>query len=148
MTTINTVAGAILVAFGLFLIGLAVVVFAKPAVAERFFTAFASSARAHYTEQVVRLLVGASLVVRSANVRSSIIRSAAMWQPKVFWFVGWAIVLSSSVLILTPWQWHHRFGEKVLPIVIHRMKLFAIGLLAFGVLLIYGVFTTVAPNAA
>ncbi len=134
----NAVAGAILVAFGFFLVGLTVLVFAKPSVAERFFMSFASSARAHYTEQVVRLLVGASVVVRSA----------VMWQPKVFWFVGWAIVLSSLVLILTPWQWHHRFGEQVLPILIRRMKLFAIGLLAFGVLLIYAVFTTVPQNAA
>ncbi|SRR5579862_1657776 len=138
MTIMNAVAGAILVAFGFFLVGLTVLVFAKPSVAERFFMSFASSARAHYTEQVVRLLVGASVVVRSA----------VMWQPKVFWFVGWAIVLSSLVLILTPWQWHHRFGEQVLPILIRRMKLFAIGLLAFGVLLIYAVFTTVPQNAA
>jgi hypothetical protein len=57
------------------------------------------------------------------------------------------IVVSSLVLILTPWQWHHRFGEKVRPIVIHRMKLFAIGLLAFGVFLVYGVFAAVSPNA-
>jgi len=133
----SAVAGAILVAFGLFLVGLTVVVFARPAVAERFFMSFASSARAHYTEQVVRLLIGVSLIIRSA----------AMWQPKVFWFLGWAIVLSSLVLILTPWHWHHRFGEKVLPIVIRRMKLFAIGLLAFGVLLVYGVFTAGSPNA-
>lgn len=138
MTIVNAVVGAILVAFGLFLVGLTIVVFARPAIAERFFMSFASSARAHYTEQVVRLLIGASLIIRSA----------AMWQPKVFWFVGWAIVLSSLVLVFTPWQWHHRFGEKVLPIVIRRMKLFAIGLLAFGVLLIYGVFTAVSPNAA
>ena len=137
MTTMSAVAGAILVAFGLSLVGLTVVVFARPAVAERFFMSFASSARAHYTEQVVRLLIGASLIIRSA----------AMWQPKVFWFLGWAIVLSSLVLILTPWQWHHRFGEKVLPIVIRRMKLFAIGLLAFGVLLVYGVFAAGSPNA-
>jgi len=134
----NAVAGAILFAFGLFLVGLTVVVFAKPSVAERFFMSFASSARAHYTEQVVRLLIGASLVIRSA----------AMWQPKIFWFVGWAIVLSSLVLILTPWQWHHRFGEKVLPIVVRRMKLFAIGLFVFGVLLIYGVIIAVSPGAA
>lgn len=66
----NAVAGTILVAFGLFLVGLTVVVFAKPALAERFFMPFASSARAHHTEQVIRLLIGASLVVRSA----------AMWQ--------------------------------------------------------------------
>ena len=133
----SAVAGVILVAFGLFLVGLTIVVFAKPPVAERFFMSFASSARAHYTEQVIRLLIGASLVIRSA----------AMWQPKVFWFVGWAIVLSSLVLILSPWQWHDRFGEKVRPMLIRRIELFAVGLLAFGVLLLYGVFAAVSPNA-
>src|SRR5579864_9718329 len=101
MPLLSAIAGAILVAFGLFLFGVAVVVFVRPAVAELFFMSFASSARTHYTEQVVRLLVGASLIIHSA----------AMWQPKVFWFVGWAIALSSLVLILTPWQWHHHFGE-------------------------------------
>jgi hypothetical protein len=125
----SAVAGAILVAFGLFLVGLTVVVFAKPAVAERFFMSFASSARTHYTEQIVRLLIGASLIIRSG----------AMWQPKIFWLVGWGIVVSSLVLILTPWQWHDRFGEEVRPMLIRHMKLFAVGLLAFGVLLIYGV---------
>jgi hypothetical protein len=138
MTTMNAVAGAILVVFGLFLVGLTVVVFTKPAVAERFFTLFASSARAHYIEQVIRLVIGASLIVRSG----------AMWQPKVFCFVGWAIVLSSLVLLLTPWRWHHRFGEEVRPTLIRHMKLFAVGLLAFGVLLIYALFTAVSPNAA
>jgi hypothetical protein len=130
-------AGAILVAFGLFLVGLTVVVFAKPAVAERFFTSFASSARAHYTEQIVRLLIGASLIVRSG----------VMWQPKVFWLVGWGIVVSSLVLILTPWRWHDRFGEEVRPMLIRHMKLFAVGLLAFGVSLIYGVLTGIFPRA-
>jgi len=43
------------------------------------------------------------------------------------------------VLILTPWQWHDRFGEEVRPMLIRHMKLFAVGLLAFGFLLIYGV---------
>ena len=135
MTIMNAVAGAILVAFGLFLVGLTVVVFAKPAVAERFFMSFASSARTHYTEQIVRLLIGASLIIRSG----------AMWQPKVFWLVGWGIVLSSLVLILTPWQWHDRFGEEVRPMLIRHMKLFAVGLLAFGVLLVYGVLSAVSP---
>ena len=128
MTMMSAVAGAILVAFGFFLVGLTVVVFAKPAVAEHFFMSFASSARTHYTEQIVRLLIGASLVIRSG----------AMWQPKVFWLVGWAIVLSSLVLILTPWQWHDRFGEAVRPMLIRHMKLFAVGLLAFDFYLSMG----------
>jgi hypothetical protein len=126
----NVVAETIVVAFGLFLLGLTAVVFAKPAVAERFFMAFASSARAHYTEQAFRLLIGASLIVLSPR----------MWQSSIFWFVGWAIVLPSLALILIPWRWHHCFGERVLPILIRRMKLYAVGLFAFGVLLLYGVF--------
>jgi hypothetical protein len=138
MTMLTAVAGAILVAFGLFLVGLTVVVFAKPAVAERFFMAFASSARTHYTEQIVRLLIGAALIIRSG----------AMSQPKVFWLIGWGIVLSSVVLILTLWQWHDRFGEEVRPMLIRYMKLFAVGLSAFGILLIYGVFAAISPNPA
>ena len=125
MLILTEFAGVILVAFGLFLIGVTVMV-------------FASSARTHYTEQVVRLLVGASLIIRSA----------AMWQPKIFWLVGWAIVFSSLVLILTPWRWHHRFGQKVRPMLIRRMKLYAVALLAFGVLLIYAVFSAVPPSVA
>jgi len=130
----NVVAEIIVVAFALFLLGLTAVTFAKRAFAERFFSAFASSARAHYTEQAVRLLVGASLVVASP----------AMWQSRLFWLVGWAIVLSSLVLMLAPWRWHHRLGKKVLPILIPRLKLFALGLFAFAALLLYGV--TAAAN--
>ncbi len=138
MPILNAVAGAVLIAFSLFLAGLTVVVFARPTVAERFFTLFASSARAHYTEQFVRLLIGASLIIRSAS----------MWQSKAFWFVGWAVVISSLLLIATPWQWHHRFGEKVRPTLIRRMELYALGLLAFGGLIIYAVFSGVSPVAA
>src|SRR3954462_11692090 len=104
------VAQIIIVAFSLFLLGVTAVIFTKPVKAERFFLAFASSAQTHYTEQVVRLLVGASLLVLSPG----------MWQSAIFRFVGWAIVLSSGALILIPWRWHHRFGEQVRPILIPR----------------------------
>jgi hypothetical protein len=86
------VAGVVVVACGIFLIALTGVVFAKPALAERFFTSFASSARTHYVEQALRLLIGASLVVLSP----------AMWQTNMFRLVGWAIVVSSAALILIP----------------------------------------------
>lgn len=123
------VAGAVVVAFGLFLIALTGAVFAKPALAQRFFMSFASSARAHYVEQVLRLLIGTSLVVLSP----------AMWQGNVFWLVGWAIVVSSVALLLIPWQWHHQLGERVLPMIVRHMRLYAIALFAFGALLLYGV---------
>jgi hypothetical protein len=120
----------VVVAFGLLLIAFTGVTFAKPAMAERFLTGFASSARTHYIEQVFRLLVGAALVVLSP----------AMWQPNLFWLVGWAIVVSSAALMCVPWQWHHSFGERVLPIVVRHLRLYAVGSFAFGALLLYGVF--------
>jgi hypothetical protein len=76
------------------------------------------------------LLVGAALVVRSP----------VMWQPKMFWLVGWAIVVSSAVLVCIPWRWHHRLGERVLPLLVRHLGLYAAGALAFGALLLYGVF--------
>ena len=52
----------IVVAFGVFLIGLAGLIAIKPRLAERFLRSFASSARAHYTEQALRLIAGGALV--------------------------------------------------------------------------------------
>ena len=126
----SVAAAVVVLAFGLSLIAFAGVAFANPAIAERFLTAFASSARTHYVEQVARLVVGAALVVRSP----------IMWQPKMFWLVGWAIVVSSAALMCVPWQWHHRFGKRVLPIVVRHLRLYAVGSFAFGALLLYGVF--------
>jgi uncharacterized protein YjeT (DUF2065 family) len=130
---VSQAASFVVVAFGLFLIAFTVVVFAKPAIAERFLSAFASSARAHYIEQVLRLLIGAALVVLSPG----------MWQSNIFWLVGWTIVVSSLALMCAPWQWHQRFGERVRPIFMRHLRLYAVGALAFGVLLLYGVFAGV-----
>ena len=126
----SLLAAVVVVAFGLFLIAFTGVTFVKPAMAERFLRRFASSARTHYIEQVSRLLIGAALVVLSP----------AMWQPNMFWVVGWAIVISSAALMCVPWQWHHRFGERVRPIVVRHLRLYAVGSCAFGALLLYGVF--------
>jgi hypothetical protein len=126
----SVAAAVVVVVFGLSLMAFPGVAFAKPAIAERFLTAFASSARTHYLEQAVRVLVGAALVVRSP----------IMWQPKVFWLVGWAIVVSSAVLLCVPWQWHQRLGERVLPLLVRHLRIYAVGSLTLGALLLYGVF--------
>jgi hypothetical protein len=126
----SVVAAVVVVLFGLCLITFTGVAFAKPARAERFLMAFASSARTHYVEQVFRILIGAALVVLSST----------MWQPNMFWLVGWAIVVSSAVLICVPWQWHDRLGERLRPMLVRHLKLYGVGALAFGVLLLYGVF--------
>jgi len=125
-------AAVVVVVFALSLIAFTSVAIAKPAVAGRFLSAFASSARTHYIEQVFRLLIGSALVVASP----------AMWQPRIFWFFGWAIVISSTVLLCIPWQLHHRMGDRLLPLLIRYLRLYAAGALALGALLLYGVFAT------
>ena len=124
------IAAIVVVAFALVLIAFTGVVFARPAIAEGFLMRFASSARAHYVEQTFRLLIGAALVVLSPD----------MWHPSIFRVVGWAIVISSAALMCAPWQWHHRLGKRVLPIVVRYVRLYALAAFALGALLLYGVF--------
>lgn len=124
------VASIVIVLFALCLFGVTAVVLVRPALAERFFLSFAASARAHVVEQVVRLLIGVSLVVRSPQ----------MWQPVIFFLIGWALAGSAAVLLALPWQWHHRFGQRVLPLLVRHMRLYAVGMVLFGALLLCGVF--------
>jgi hypothetical protein len=123
-------AGIVVVAGGLCLIGFTCIIFVRPTPAKRFLMSFASSARAHYVELACRLLLGTSLVALSP----------AMWQPNMFRVIGWAIVISSLALLLMPWRWHHRFAERVLPTVGRHMTLYGVGVFAFGGILLYGVF--------
>ena len=126
----SVVAARVVAVFGLSLITFTGVAFAKPARAERFLMSFATSARAHYVEQAFRILVGAALVVLSST----------MWQPRMFWLFGWAMVVSSAALICVPWQWHDRLGQRVRPMLVRYLKLYAVGAFALGVLLLYGFF--------
>ena len=126
---VSLLSGVVVVGFCLFLIGLAAVIATTPSLAERFLRSFASSALAHYTEQALRLLVGAAIV----NFASS------MWYPELFKLFGWLLVVTAAGLLLIPWQWHQQFGSWVMPPVIRRMRLFALGAAALGAFILYGV---------
>jgi hypothetical protein len=127
--------GLVVSGFCLFLIGLAVVIAVAPPLAERFLRSFASSARAHYTEQVLRLVVGTSLVTFASR----------MWYPEIFRLFGWLIVVTTAALLILPWQWHQRMGTRVMPLVIKHLTLFALGAGALGAFILYGVSRAVVP---
>jgi uncharacterized protein YjeT (DUF2065 family) len=61
-----------------------------------------------------------------------------MRYPSLFTLFGWLIVVSSALLLLTPWQWHQAFGARVMPLVIRHMRVFALGAAALGVFILYG----------
>lgn len=126
---VNWLSGIVVVGFCLFLIGLAVVIATRPPLAERFLKSFATSARAHYTEQALRLLVGVAVVNFAGSMR----------YPELFRLFGWVIVVTTVGLLLIPWQWHHRFSTRVMPPVFRHMRLFALGAFALAAFILYGV---------
>lgn len=123
----NIISGTIVVAFGLGLIGLAVVIAVKRLLAERFLNLFAGSARAHYTEQVSRLVVGTAIVIFSPSMMYSYL----------FRIFGWLIVVTTIGLLLVPWQWHHRLAESVIPLTIRHLKIYGVAAFALGAFILY-----------
>lgn len=96
--------------------------FFVPARATRFLNSFASSARAHYSEIVLRLIVGAALVVAAPGM---------LYSPTFLAF-GWVLVTTSLVLLLLPRRWHQRFAQLVVPTVTRRVWLFGAVSLPLG----------------
>ena len=121
--------GIVVAAFACFLLGLAGLIFVNPSLAKRFLNLFASSASAHYTEQLLRLLAGSAIVIFSPS----------MWFPTVFNVFGWTIVATAVALLLVPWRWHHRFGRWAIPLAIRYLKLYAVGAFILAVLILCGV---------
>jgi len=118
--------GILVVAFAFSLLGLAILILVNPLLAERFLNLFASSARAHYTEQLLRLLVGVAFVIFSPS----------MWLSPVFHAFGWVIVATAISLLVLPWRWHHRFGKWAIPLAIRHMKLYAAGSFVLAVFIL------------
>ncbi|MDX1644662.1 MAG: hypothetical protein R3244_09925, partial [Thermoanaerobaculia bacterium] len=88
-----------------------------------------SSARAHYTEQMLRLIAGAAFVWAVPEMRF----------PRFFEIFGWFLAGSALVLMVMPWHWHRRFGEWTIPVAVRHAKLYAAGALALGVFVLYSV---------
>lgn len=109
-----------------FLIVLAITSFISPARAAAFLNGFASSAKLHFTEMLIRLAVGISLVAAAPEM------AFAEW----FCIFGWVLVVTSLALILIPWQFHQKFAAIVVPPLTQRVWLF--GLLALPLGLVIG----------
>ncbi|MBD3653547.1 hypothetical protein [Kangiella sp.] len=119
----------IILVVALFLIGFAFIAFIKPAPAKHLLRQFASSSQAHYSEQLIRITFGLSLILYSPQ----------MFYSEVFFYFGWLLVVTSMGLLCTPWWWHKKVADKVIPWVIRLLRVYAIGCLMLGSILVYGV---------
>ena len=111
------------------LIGLSFIAFIKPTFAKHFLRQFAVSSKAHYTEQLIRIVFGLSLILYSPQMLYS----------EVFFFFGWLLVITSMGLLCIPWLWHKKFADKVIPWVIRLLPVYAVSCLVLGGFVAYGV---------
>jgi hypothetical protein len=131
----KVLSGTLVAVFGVLLTALAVLIAIKPQLAERFLRSFASSPRAHYTEQLLRLVAGGALVIFAPW----------MWYSELFRLLGWLIIITAAALLVLPWRWHNTFGTWAIPLVIRYMKLFAVGALALAIFIFYGMSRVLHP---
>ncbi|CAN5728150.1 hypothetical protein BH20ACI4_BH20ACI4_06840 [soil metagenome] len=122
-------AATIVLGFGGFLIVLAVLSAIMPSKAAHFLGSFASSAKAHFIEIGIRIIVGTALIFVSSE----------MFFSPVFYFFGWIIIATSIGLLLIPWRFHQKFSQRSVPPVIRHLKLFAFGAFTFGAFIFYGI---------
>lgn len=120
----------IVVLFAVYLLGLAAASLFLPAHARRFLERFASTARAHYLEMLVRLLVGCAFVSYSPHM---------LWF-QAFLVLGWLLVISTVVLLLIPWRWHRKFAQIVVPPITRHVWLFGLVSLPLGGVILFAVF--------
>ena len=126
---LKTLAMAIVVLAAIYLIGVAVASFLAPTHAAKFLDSFASSARAHLSEMALRLLVGWALIVYSPNMHYAV----------AFRLFGWVLVVTSILLLLIPWRWHHKFAQMAVRPLTRRVWLFGVLCLPLGGVILFAV---------
>jgi hypothetical protein len=97
MTT--TAAQFVILATGLYLVGLAIFVWLSPSRARHFLMQFAASAAVHYLELLIRLLIGWAFLVRGPSMPFA--------SPLVAF--GWVLIVTTAGLCFVPWTRHRQF---------------------------------------
>ncbi|MCB1052813.1 MAG: hypothetical protein H6510_03205 [Acidobacteria bacterium] len=110
----------LVVVAGMYLAGLGIAAFVRPQSVSSFLLKFASSARAHYLEMAIRLILGLAFILSAPGV---------VW-PLGFQVFGWVLVLTTVPMVLMPWQWHHKFAQRFVPPALRFLK--TIGLISFA----------------
>lgn len=127
MTIYSIISGAIVVLSGAWLVFLAILSMRAPQKAARLLSGFASSARAHYLEQALRLIAGAGFLGFAEHMAFA----------DAFRVFGWVLLITSALLLLVPWQWHNRFAQWVVPFAARHLKLYGLAAAALAAAIFY-----------
>lgn len=119
---IDWFAWLVVLAAGLYLVGLSAILWVSPARAEYFLSGFAGSSLAHYMELVLRLIAGAAILLSASRMLFS----------GFFMIFGGLLVFTTAGLAAVPWRLHQRFARWAVPYATENAKLFALASFLLG----------------
>ncbi|MEQ9103089.1 MAG: hypothetical protein RIE53_00180 [Rhodothermales bacterium] len=124
------VAQSVVVLFGVFLVGVGVLMLVRPARARAYLRKAGSTNLINYAEITVRMIPAAGMIVCSDASRF----------PEAFSVLGWFMIATSVVLWFVPRAMHHKYAlwtaELLTPVRIRLVSPFSI---LFGCAVLYSV---------
>ena len=124
------IAKYIVILFGIFLIGVGLLMLLKPVKAREYLKKAGSTNLINYTEITIRMIPAAGLILYSEFSKF----------PEVFKYFGWFMIGTSVVLYFVPRKLHHRYALKcadyLIPQLIRMTSPFSV---IFGIAIIYSV---------
>ncbi len=126
---IEVLALAIVLAVSIYFVALGVASLLAPALAKQFLLGFANSSLGHYSELLVRIIVGGAFLIHSQR----------MLFPAVFDAFGWVLIVTTACLLFVPWRWHQRFAQRSVPVATRHIASIGVCSLAISGLLIVAI---------
>ena len=124
------IAKVLVIGFGVFLIGVGVLMLVNPKKTRDLITKAGSTNFINYFEITVRMIPAAALVVFAPHSKF----------PEVFSILGWFMIATSLVLYIVPRKYHHNYALKSAEILKPNfIRMLSPLSLAFGAWMIYGV---------
>lgn len=134
---ISLLAMVIVLGMAAFLVVLFVASVLAPSRAASFLGGFASSARTHYLEMALRLIVGGGFVAYAPFMAHALL----------FRVFGWILLVTTAALLLLPWRWHQHFAGWAVPFAIRNLRLYTGSGFLLAVFILYGVIAGNPPVA-
>jgi uncharacterized membrane protein YfcA len=124
------IAKYIVILFGIFLIGVGLMMLLKPTKARAYLRKAGSTNLINYSEITIRMIPAAGLVLYSEYSKF----------PEVFNYLGWFMIATSLVLYFVPRRFHHRYAMMCADILRPKlMRVISPFSILFGIGVIYSV---------
>jgi hypothetical protein len=121
------IADVIVMSTSAFLILLGLACLWLPAHATKFLQGFATTARLHYIELLIRVIAGAAFLVHGPSSRF----------PTMFDTVAWVLLATTAIMLVVPWRQHRKFAIHAVSIAARFIRHLGAIAVAMGAALLF-----------